>query len=545
MPVYCNVKRRDRQRPRIKLDGLARVGLLLILLGGVTHPTRVGAQGQDPCGVVDSIDYPIDGISIDHDDFGMYRAVFNGRHTGIDMAFDRYGDPVRAAARGKVTFSDVAGWDTEKGVVIIEHTFPDDSIFFTLYGHMEEVNGRKFPLVGQCVERGDIIGSVGHPSRGAPHLHYEIRVMKASTGGPGYWPVDPLDGGWLHPIDFTEQWQLRFNPAFRSMMAAGGGPTAPPLWEPDGSAIFAEEYHLEQRAASGQRLWRLDVQGLTGIIHLPDGRILGSTTDNQVIIVDNARFAATWQADRPLRSPPLRLGDSLVFLASDNRVVSYTPDGALRWQTPPLGTHVERYAQNGDRLAVSAEQDGAFKLWVIDASGTVLYQATAPSPVTPVAAPGGSFIVMVASQIGQLGPDMAWKPLMDVGQTLGRNSQIAIDSQGNVVLYPGQGQTIFAYGPNGGLRWKAALTRPQTQPALVGVGADCIAYVLTSDGALLAYRAADGALRGMTTLYAGGRHGHPASRFLKVSPDDQVQFSAGYLSIATIDGPTLANLNCK
>jgi hypothetical protein len=30
-----------------------------------------------------------------------------------------------------------------------------------------------------------------------------------------------------------------------------------------------------------------------------------------------------------------------------------------------------------------------------------------------------------------------------------------------------------------------------------------------------------------------------------VSPDDQVQFSAGYLSIATIDGPTLANVDCK
>ena len=58
---------------------------------------------------------------------------------------------------------------------------------------------------------------------------------------------------------------------------------------------------------------------------------------------------------------------------------------------------------------------------VIGASGSILYQATAPAPVSPVAAPGGGFIVMVASQVGFLGPDMAWKPLMDVGQALGRS----------------------------------------------------------------------------------------------------------------------------
>ncbi len=518
---------------------------LLVLVIVLQLPPRAAAQEINPCGVVDAIDYPIDGISIDHDDFGMYRAVFNGRHTGIDMAFGRYGDAVHAAARGRVTLADPAGWDTEKGVVILEHIFPDGSIYFTLYGHMEEINGHPFPKEGQCVERGDVIGSVGHPSRGAPHLHYEIRKMKASTGGPGYWPVDPLDGGWLHPIDFTEQWRLRLNPAFRSMLTAGGGPTAPPLWQPGGGAIFAEEYHLEQRSAQSETLWRLDVQGLSGMITLPDGRLLGRTTDDQIIIVDRARFAATWKADRPLRSPPLRLGDSVVFLADDNRVVSYNLDGSLHWQTEPLGDHIEGYAQSGNTLAVSSGLNGTFKLWVIDPSGAIRYQASAPSPVVPVAAPEGGFIVMVASQIGRLSADLTWKPLMDIGLTLGRDSQIAFDPKGDAVVYPGQGQHVYAYGTDGSLRWQITLTEPQMQPALVGVGSGCLVYVLTSDGGLLAYRASDGALRGMVTLYAGGQHGHPASRFLKVSPDDQVQFSAGYLSIATIDGPTLGNLDCK
>jgi hypothetical protein len=174
----------------------------------------------------------------------------------------------------------------------------------------------------------------------------------------------------------------------------------------------------------------------------------------------------------------------------------------------------------------------------------VVYQATSASPIIPVAASKGAFILMTGSQVGRLNPDMSFKPLMDVGQPLNRDSQIALDPAGNAVLYPGRGQTIFGYAANGGLRWQSSLPSPQLQPPLLGVGAGCLDYVLTFDGGLVTYRAADGALRGMVSLYAGGVQGHPAARFLNVSADDQVQFSAGYLSIATIDGPTLAN-DCK
>src|SRR5437016_3390272 len=132
-----------------------RLSLLIILCLTLIDLPRISHAQDDtkPCGIVDSIDYPIDGVSIDYDDFGMYRAYFAGHHTGIDMAFGRYGDPVRAAARGQVTFSDVNGWDIEKGVVIIRHFFPGDQVYYTLYGHMEELNGFKFPKVGQCVEK--------------------------------------------------------------------------------------------------------------------------------------------------------------------------------------------------------------------------------------------------------------------------------------------------------------------------------------------------------------------------------------------------------
>ncbi len=509
-------------------------------------PAVIPKSGIDaPCGVVDAINYPIDGVSIDHDDFGLYRAPFGGRHTGIDMAFNRYGDAVHAVARGRVTYADPNGWDTEKGVVIIEHIFPDDSIFFSLYGHMEPINGHTFPKVGACVELGDVVGAVGHPLHGAPHLHYEIRRMDGNNGGPGYYSVDPLDGGWLHPIDFTERWQLALKPAFRAMITASGGPVAPPIFLTDGSALFAEDYHLEKRSAADNTLWRLDVAGLSGIITLPDGRVLGRTDTDQIIVVDGSQFSATWKADRALASPPLRVGVSVVFLSADQRVVSYSPDGQLRWQTEPLGDHVERYVVSGNLLAVStgvsAGDTESFRLTVIDPNGKIVYQASAPAPIIPISAPDG-FYGMVATQIGHLDSTLNWHPLMDVGQTLGRGAQLAVDPQGGVVLYPGHGQQLFAYSANGTLRWQADLTSVPIQPPLIGIGTGCLVYALNSDGALLAYRASDGALRGLTALYAGGVHGHTAARWMHILPGDQVQFAAGYLSIATVDGPTLAGL---
>src|SRR5262249_4807854 len=159
--------------------------------------------------------------------------------------------------------------------------------------------------------------------------------------------------------------------------------------------------------------------------------LLGRTADDQIVVVEyqaeDARFVASWKADRPLRSPPLRLGDSSVFVTESNQVVSYAADGAVRWQTQPLGDYIEHYVQNRSILAISAVQNGAFKLWAVDGTGAILFQATAPTPVSLAVAPKGGFIVMVASQVSWLDPTFKLRPLMDIGQAFGRGSQIALD----------------------------------------------------------------------------------------------------------------------
>lgn len=87
-------------------------------------------------------------------------------HKGIDIA-NREGTPIRAPGKGVVTF---AGWDGGYGnCVVINH----GNNISTRYAHMSKIHSK----VGQAVDRGDVIGTVGNTGRSTgAHLHYEVRV---------------------------------------------------------------------------------------------------------------------------------------------------------------------------------------------------------------------------------------------------------------------------------------------------------------------------------------------------------------------------------
>jgi murein DD-endopeptidase MepM/ murein hydrolase activator NlpD len=96
---------------------------------------------------------------------GFGRRGFWSWHAGVDIVAHR-GTLIRAAAPGTVQFS---GWQSSYGRVIrLAHS----NGFSTVYAH----NSRNFVKVGDRVERGTIIGSVGHTGRAsADHLHFEVR----------------------------------------------------------------------------------------------------------------------------------------------------------------------------------------------------------------------------------------------------------------------------------------------------------------------------------------------------------------------------------
>jgi murein DD-endopeptidase MepM/ murein hydrolase activator NlpD len=96
---------------------------------------------------------------------GFGRRGFWSWHTGVDIVARR-GTPIRAAAPGVVQFS---GWQSSYGRLIrIEH----GQGLSTVYAH----NSRNFVKAGDRVERGTVIGAVGHTGRAtADHLHFEVR----------------------------------------------------------------------------------------------------------------------------------------------------------------------------------------------------------------------------------------------------------------------------------------------------------------------------------------------------------------------------------
>jgi murein DD-endopeptidase MepM/ murein hydrolase activator NlpD len=95
-------------------------------------------------------------------------------HNGVDLKA-KYGDPVYAAAGGRVTFTGVSGG---YGNLII---IASANSFNTYYGHLSKIYAKQ----GQKVRRGILIGRVGATGRvTGPHLHFEIRKNGK--------PVDPL-----------------------------------------------------------------------------------------------------------------------------------------------------------------------------------------------------------------------------------------------------------------------------------------------------------------------------------------------------------------
>ena len=131
-----------------------------IYLPGDTSRIALGESFKPSRSIISRYIWPIRGTIT-----SGYGWRSSGFHHGLDIAGD-FGDPVRAAASGVVSFT---GYVSLYGnTVIIDH--PDGKQ--TLYAHLNEFKVKS----GDRVARGAIIATVGSTGRSTgPHLHFEIK----------------------------------------------------------------------------------------------------------------------------------------------------------------------------------------------------------------------------------------------------------------------------------------------------------------------------------------------------------------------------------
>jgi len=533
------------------------MGLAVFFLGlSIFFPRPISAQTiSAPCGVVDGIDYPIDisdSLGTRYDDFALFRNRFGGNHVGIDIGFNRWGETVDAAARGEITYSDPEGWDTEKGVVIVRHVFPDNTIAYTLYGHMEQTDTLKFPPVGVCVERGDPVGAIGWPSRGLPHLHYEIRNFLPDDGGPGYTTNNPLREGWFHPLDFTLLWRLRLDGGYLTSLSFANTPALPPVLLDTNEVVIANGSTVESYGADGVLRWSVTMPGvITGISGLSGGRVIAYARGGQAVTLQTGRYLAVWQVAGLVDTPFVMLGEMILFATVGGGVAAHSPDGALLWSFAGVGTRDNRaldFSVGASQVALTVRTDEGEIQWrALDGTGRVMSEGrfTGVPAVTPTNA---GWLVLAGSDLMSFTPGGAdgrdqMTQITAISPAPGRNAKITSDAAGNAYIFLNNtDSTLLSVSPAGALRWRTTYPLAGAPlPPVLRADQGCVLYALDMDGMFRVLNAADGTVMTQRQLYAGGvRNGSPPARMVRIEAGNRLLVSAGFLSLYLLDGTALA-----
>ncbi len=300
-------------------------------------------SGNAPCGVVDTLDFPLqppegDGVR-GGQDFGVFRDRYGKFHAGEDWGFrgidgrSAFGTPVYAIGHGFVTYAEPEGWNRDKGVIIVRHTFADGHTFLSFYGHLDPPS---FLIqAGDCVQRGQHLANIGKP-RTSPHLHFEIREQLAFAPGPGYWAEDPTTVGWLPPS--ATIWQER--------MAAQPGvvwqrpftnPTLHPIGQlaPDTLLLQEDGQLLTLNLADGS--WQplpLPADSFTAAHLSENGRLLYTASSNTLAAYSPADWSLQWEVETKQRGTPqlLSLPDGGVVVLTATGLAAFDEAGQALWQ---------------------------------------------------------------------------------------------------------------------------------------------------------------------------------------------------------------------
>lgn len=464
------------------------------------------ASAQPQCGVVNSIGFPIDTNSFTlAQDYAAPSPRHQGRfHTGEDWyggAGSSYGQFVRAIANGRVTYSSPNGWGSDGGVIIIEHTFPDNSIAYSMYGHLTNQTGVQFPAVYACVRQGDIIAAVGDV-RPAPHLHLEIRVNNPDIPGAGYSWDYPTGTGLRRPSKFILNWSAWLTDAFRWRLDLGdeSGPVAPPVQLDDLSLVYLDGMRVSRVSPDGRILWRvnLDKPAVGVLPHENNAAIVYADGTIQPLARDGmVRTGAAWSVGFPLSSAPMQTGSLTLFHVAPATLLAFDAEArSLVWRLDGV-PQVARWHFTGQLIGLMTTTN---ELFTLSSTGELLDRAHLRGLGALASAENGDLLAYTAGGLWRIDTAGVWSPALPIVPP-GNASSAVISTDVGLILF--NGERLMRYSRDGDGVWQITLPDVRGQVDLYYDGAFIL--LTSSGGDIAVVRASDAAVCNTAQIYGDHR----------------------------------------
>ncbi len=480
---------------------------LVALLASLSGPL----VAQPQCGYARAVRFPIDQSVFQlAQDFGAASPRHQGRfHTGEDWTLpngEALGQVVYAPADGRVAFSSANAWGGDGGVIILEHTFSDGTVAYSMFGHLGEAGGITFPAALSCVRIGEPLATIADV-RPAPHVHIEIRVGDHLTPGAGYTWETPEAAGLRRPSKFLVNQALQYNAGYRWRvdLADEAGPFGAPVVLDDLSLIYLDGERVNRITNDGRLLWRTPLSApAAGLFPVADGSgawIVYADGRWQRTARDGA-LGETVETGLPTAQVLLTTPARRFVQAADGRIAAFDEAGSPVWTgddaLPPVLEAVIEPA-SGRLALMSREARGGGQFLLLTADGETLDRAELAEPAPLAFAPGGALWTYTRGGLWSVDEAGVWSLTDPAAAPGGAAAALAFPATGERAQF--DGQTLTVYGPEGSARWQAAVGHMDGPNTLRPLGDRLL--LVSAQGDLIAWRLGDGAECGRTRLWAG------------------------------------------
>ncbi len=504
-----------RQLQWLWLAALSGMSALLLTLPS----TYTMAQAQ--CGYVDNIDFPVDtSLFSVVQDYAAPSARWQGRfHSGEDWFIDRnlvsnsmrgtaYGEYVRAIANGRVVFSDPRAWGFDGGVIVLEHVLPDNSVAYSMYGHISDETGVAFPAVYTCVRRGDILAAIDDV-RPVPHLHFEIRGTTNTTPGAGYVWLDPEELGYRRPSKFVRNWQTWLQDAYswRVDLADELGPAAAPAQLEDYSLVYLDAAggveRLVRATPDGRVLWRVLLsKDAVGVVPEQEGVYLFYADGEVQFVARDGTLGEKWSLGEAIQGAPTAAFGLQLFRTPDQQLIAVNiADQRVEWRVDDV-QRIVRSAVGSDVLGLITEApDGSAELLTIGINGTLLDRAFLSEPGALAVDGQGNLHALTRGGLWQIDNQGIWT-LSTITVIGNLDAALAIAPDGTQYIFDGLALTAYS-AENVGL-WQAPMPRQIAGENRLTL-ADGMILLTSSNGDVIAWQTANGAECGRARIWGDSR----------------------------------------